>query len=525
MKTRITLALAVLLTSLSFAQQGINYKALIKDGSSNVVASQSITVQFQILKGTGMTNVYQETHTPTTDANGLMVVNIGEGTTGDVFIDINWRSDDHYLNVQINTGGGLVDVGTTQFMAVPYAIHAETAANAATKIDDLSDGKSDTRNSSLFIGNGAGFNDDGSGRTGLANVGIGFNALYSNVMGVFNTATGYAALNFNTGSLNAATGYQALYLNTSGGANTASGTFALRNNNTGNNNTANGYDALSSNTLGSLNVAMGYQAGFNSLGDSNIFIGYQSGKNETGSDKLYIDNSDTANPLIYGEFNNNLLTFHGKVGIDTKTPSTKLQIVGGTDASLADGSGYLVLGNEFGLNVVIDENEIIARANGGVSTLFLQNNGGNLSVGGSVVHSSDRRLKRDIETLPYGLKEILKLQPKAYNWKSRETKYKSLGLIAQDVQPIINTIVHQNDDAEKTLSISYTELIPVLTKAIQEQQEIIENLRGELKAEKVENIQQNGNYEKLLKRVEQIELATNQYYKNVIASGAKQSLK
>ena len=113
--------------SLAFAQQGINYKALIKDANNAVVANQSITVQFTILQGVAQTNVYQETHTPTTDANGIIIVNIGEGTVDSgVFDDIAWASDDHFLNTQINTGSGLVDIGTTGFKTVPYALSAKT---------------------------------------------------------------------------------------------------------------------------------------------------------------------------------------------------------------------------------------------------------------------------------------------------------------------------------------------------------------------------------------------------------------
>jgi hypothetical protein len=113
-------------TLIGFAQNGINYKALIKDNLGNVVANDLIVVQFQILQGAGMTNVYQETHTPTTDANGIIVINIGEGTSGGigVFTDIDWGSDTHFLNTQIDTGGGLQNMGTTQFKSVPYAIEA-----------------------------------------------------------------------------------------------------------------------------------------------------------------------------------------------------------------------------------------------------------------------------------------------------------------------------------------------------------------------------------------------------------------
>ena len=45
----------------------------------------------------------------------------------------------------------------------------------------------------------------------------------------------------------------------------------------------------------------------------------------------------------------------------------------------------------------LDDNEIMARSNGGVSTLNLQAEGGTVNVGGAVVHASDRRLKKDIE--------------------------------------------------------------------------------------------------------------------------------
>ena len=117
----------------TYAQQGINYKALIKDNLNNVVANQIITVQFQILEGSGMTVVYQETHTSTTDADGLIIIDIGEGIPDNgIFADIDWSSDSHFLNTQINTGAGFVDIGTTGFNAIPYALQAKSATTATT---------------------------------------------------------------------------------------------------------------------------------------------------------------------------------------------------------------------------------------------------------------------------------------------------------------------------------------------------------------------------------------------------------
>ena len=109
------------------AQQGINYKAIISDAEGNVIANTTVTIQFTILEN-GTTAVYQESHSTTTDANGIVIVNIGEGTPliGD-FNTINWGGNPHYLKTAIDKGDGLTDMGTTEFKAVPYALHAKTA--------------------------------------------------------------------------------------------------------------------------------------------------------------------------------------------------------------------------------------------------------------------------------------------------------------------------------------------------------------------------------------------------------------
>jgi hypothetical protein len=53
-----------------------------------------------------------------------------------------------------------------------------------------------------------------------------------------------------------------------------------------------------------------------------VFLGYHSGKNETGSNKLYIENSDSATPLIYGEFDTNNVKINGDLQLTTKTPAS-----------------------------------------------------------------------------------------------------------------------------------------------------------------------------------------------------------
>ena len=87
---------------------------------------------------------------------------------------------------------------------------------------------------------------------------------------------------------------------------------------------------------------------------------------------------------IGGYFSSNsgygLIVENGNTGIGTTAPSTKLQIAGGTDASLSNGSGFAVIGNESSTNLVIDNNEIIARNNGASSKLYLNKDSGNVVV-------------------------------------------------------------------------------------------------------------------------------------------------
>ncbi|MEI6750727.1 MAG: tail fiber domain-containing protein, partial [Bacteroidota bacterium] len=111
-------------------------------------------------------------------------------------------------------------------------------------------------------------------------------------------------------------------------------------------------------------------------------------------------------------------------------------------------------------------------------------------------NSSDRRLKRDILPLSkYGLKQVMQLNPVTYIYKADSTNTNQVGFIAQEVQQIIPEVVTGKEgDLSKgeSLGIVYSNLVPVLTKAIQDQQALIEKLLAEnsvMKA-KVESIDQ-----------------------------------
>lgn len=108
-----------------YAQQSINYKAIISD-KGELVQNKQVAIYFTILEE-GITNVYSESHIENTDNHGIIILNIGEGTSslGD-FTKIDW-SKEQFLKVDVDTGNGTVNMGTTKFNSVPNAIHAKSA--------------------------------------------------------------------------------------------------------------------------------------------------------------------------------------------------------------------------------------------------------------------------------------------------------------------------------------------------------------------------------------------------------------
>ena len=97
------------------------------------------------------------------------------------------------------------------------------------------------------------------------------------------------------------------------------------------------------------------------------------------------------------------------------------------------------------------------------------------------INTSDLRAKKNISGLSYGLDEILQLHPDQYNWnQDNEGQDQSLGLIAQEILKVIPEVVHVPEEAEELMGVNYAELVPVLIKAIQEQEEIIKHQASRL---------------------------------------------
>jgi uncharacterized protein (TIGR02145 family) len=110
-----------------------NYQAIVRDAAGEPIVSQTVSIWLTIYKtAPAGTNVYSEKHSPKTNEFGLVTLALGNGTskTG-VFTAIDWGSDSYFLNVQIDPEGGTAytDMGTTQLLSVPYAMHAKTVAD------------------------------------------------------------------------------------------------------------------------------------------------------------------------------------------------------------------------------------------------------------------------------------------------------------------------------------------------------------------------------------------------------------
>jgi hypothetical protein len=433
------------------------------------------------------------------------------GTTDAQAFDIRTNN---LLRTRITTKGQLETHNTGQSVFLGEGAGAN---------DDL------TINQNTFVGYQAGFFNT----TGFANAANGRVALLSNTTGSYNTASGVQALLSNTaGNYNTASGFQALHYNVAGSNATAVGTRAMFNaNNTAtpftNDNVAVGYEALRGSTSPSANT-----------GHSNTAIGYQTlWSNTTG-------NYNTANGVVAllsnttGTFN----TASGFAALDDNTTGSQntasgyaaltFNTTGGYNTAF--GSGALYHNNTGNCNTALGKSSFFTGTSFSNSTALGYNAGittsNQVRVGNSSVTSiggfagwtnlSDMRFKKNVQENVKGLEFIMKLRPITYNldtWKlaealhedrmpdesgdvttrqpdafimnSRNEKARIVqsGFVAQDVEKAAKEVGYDFSgvDAPKNendfYGLRYAEFVVPLVKAVQEQQNMIDELRKEMR--------------------------------------------
>lgn len=114
----------------------MSYQAVVRDNNDDLVANQSVGMQISILQGSASgTAVYEETHTPTTNDNGLVSLVIGNGTvvSGDIST-IDWENGPYYIKSETDPTGGTnyTVTGSSELLSVPYALHAKSSGQGAT---------------------------------------------------------------------------------------------------------------------------------------------------------------------------------------------------------------------------------------------------------------------------------------------------------------------------------------------------------------------------------------------------------
>jgi hypothetical protein len=375
-----------------------------------------------------------------------------------------------------------------------------------------------------FIGTGSG----NLNVSGIYNAASGFETFFNNAGGSYNTAHGSRTLYSNTsGTSNTAIGYGALYSNTTGNYNTAIGEGALYNNSIGVDNTAVGESALILNTLGEANTAMGTRVFFNNTtggrntgvgvesfyfnttGEQNTAYGYRALLNNTSGRYNTATGSEALSHTVASEYN---AVFGYRAGYirDLGFNNTLL----GAQAEISFNSQY---------NSIAIGNLAICPDN---STVRIGNSA-NWSYGGYAnwTNISDGRFKKNIREDVTGLDFIMRLRPVNYQLdvaalsdRLNETKRRQndesmqrayaekekmiwTGFIAQEVEEAARQSNFNFSGVDKprnesgVYGLRYAEFVVPLVKGMQEQQEIITELR-----------KQN---EELRKRMEKLDVLIN----------------
>ena len=158
------------------------YQAIARNNSGEPLVNQNVSFFIRILKGSESgTEVYAESHTATTNAFGLVNLELGKGSVvgSNSFPDIEWGSGSYFVEISLDPSGGTSyqALGISPLLAVPYAMHANTADSLTNHSDFDADPTNELqelsiKNDSLFISGGNGVLTDTDTTNELQNLSI-----------------------------------------------------------------------------------------------------------------------------------------------------------------------------------------------------------------------------------------------------------------------------------------------------------------------------------------------------------------
>lgn len=473
---------ATMVITMAQSWQKFNYQGVARDAMGEVIDNQAIGVRISIHSGTMAGPVeFQETHMVTTNDFGLFDLAIGGGTvvSGDL-TTIPWGGDNFFVQVEMDPAGGTsyADMGTSQLLSTPYAQYAKEAGDAPSSISG------DANYLVKFTGSDVGGNSNVY-ESALGYIGIGTDAPGRHLQ-VSNDAasTTYLQVNNLTTGLTGGDG-MSIGVEADGGAHL----WQWENNylkiGTNNNEkmriaadgkvgigTISPAASLHVEATGSEMVRLSGSAGSKWLGiytgNSREGILWSSGNNislqNDNATGLIQFNTDGYNPRM-------TIDELGNVGINTTAPAQMLHVVQtaankGIRTQHQSATDYW----ETGVGTTTDNYKFY------FNNLFRADIS---SVDGAYTQSSDMRLKHDLNYLDAVLPNLLQLKAASYHYiDSKEGAPLSIGFVAQEVEPLFPDLVREGDDGFK--GITYDGFAVLAIKAIQEQQELIEQLQAEV---------------------------------------------
>jgi hypothetical protein len=166
-------------------------------------------------------------------------------------------------------------------------------------------------------------------------------------------------------------------------------------------------------------------------------------------------------------------------------------LVGTTSAVTTSGAGVKILnngGDPFVAEVNAASTSAVTTWNvystgAGAFRFYVGLNGTIFATSTSISAISDQSLKENIRDLETGLTQVMALRPRRFDWKNGDGKDVA-GFIAQEVEPVLPDLVYDykytSDETKKSLKMG--DILPTLVKAIQEQQQMIEELKAKVAA-------------------------------------------
>jgi len=370
---------------------------------------------------------------------------------------------------------------------------------------------------------------------------IGSRALEQNMFGNNNTAVGYIALTTNNGSNNTAIGYQSLSQNNSGSDNTAVGSNAMLQAQ-GFENTAVGKDALYSNANGNRNTAVGKETLFmNNFGQDNTAVGNGALKNSNANE----NSAFGKDALLKNDFGTNNNAFGFSSLLDNTSGNNNVAMGSAALSQSQTASGNTAIGN-FAMtvhtagdnNTAVGNNAFAANGNYSNSTAIGANSNVSSSnqvrIGDASVTSiggfsdwtnvSDGRFKMDVQANVPGLAFIGKLRPVTYHLNVQaiaafrghsnilENRGElQTGFIAQEVEKAASDsgfdfsgVDRPKNDSDH-YGLRYAQFVVPLVKAVQEQQQIIEQQQHEIELLKQQIYQNDLTQQTVLLRLNTLE--------------------